>query len=151
MRRRHLGRDKELEVFIVVDHLITELNENLRTLLLDLLGKNRVKHGIECLCSILKDDWVTVLDTNFKATRHNIGGHGRFDNREIGIAFLLLLVLSLQPLVSLHLRVDHKRPPLRVIENNCVLDRELVRGQAARGPLHDLDLLTQDLCQIDIL
>jgi len=112
MRRWHLCCDEELEVFVVVDRLFTELHEELRALLLDLLGEDRLQHGIEGLSRVFIDHGVAVLDRDFETAGHDVTSHRGLQDGKIGVVLLLLLVLVLEPLVSLHLRVNHQGPPL---------------------------------------
>ena len=62
MRCRHLSCDEEFEVIVVLDHLVTEFHQCFRALLFDLLGQKGIKHGVETLDSIFKDNWVAHCD-----------------------------------------------------------------------------------------
>lgn len=66
VRSWHFSGHEELELFAIGDHLVTEFDEHLTALLLNLFGKNRVEHGIKALSCIFKDDWVTHVNAGLK-------------------------------------------------------------------------------------
>jgi len=51
----------------------------------------------------------------------------------------------------LHLRINHKRPSVRVIVNNGVLSREGILGKLINLPFLDLYRLSQDSGEIALL
>ena len=157
VRRWHLCGDVELEVIVIGDDLISELHQELITLLLNLLAKQWVEGWVEVLSSILKDDWNTVLDGVLKDSVHNLWIHGWLDRLEALLVTLTTSILGkllefvLKPNVSLHLWINHERPSIRVVEDDSVLNGELVLRKTLTGPLTDLDLVSKHFLKTDVL
>jgi len=126
MGSRHLGGDEELEVSAVWDSSLVEVDEVVSSSLLDLLGDNGLQHGIESLSSINKNDGVTESEGSLKLPAHDLLLHAGLDDLHVRI--FALGVCGHQPVIALHLGVDHEGPSVRVIPNNSVLSGEGILG-----------------------
>jgi len=76
----HLGGDEELEVSTVGDSSLVEVDEVVRSSLLDLLGDNRFQHGIKGFSSIHKNDGVSESEGSLQLPAHNLLLHARLDD-----------------------------------------------------------------------
>jgi len=126
MRSGHFGGDEELEVRVVVNSNLVKVDEVISTSLLDLLGDNGLKHGIEGLSSIDKNDWVSESKRLFQVSAHDLLLHGGLDDLE-GRLFTLS-VGGHKPVISLHLGVNHERPSVGIIVDNGIFGGESILG-----------------------
>ena len=56
-----------------------------------------------------------------------------------------------QPLVSLHLWINHEAPPVGILPDNCILSRKVVLRKAIAGPLCNFDLISEDRNNIKVV
>lgn len=66
MRARHLGGDVELEVGVERNTRVTEFNVHFTALLFNLFSEQGIKQGVECLVSVLKNNWITECNRILK-------------------------------------------------------------------------------------
>ena len=109
MRTRDLGRNVELKVQAVRLEAIAEFDHPFTALFLELLGEQRIKHRVKGLISIFEDNDVPKAHCIFDDSRHKFLLSGRLDDLNTLFAALGIAQLD-QPLVSLHLWVNHKAP-----------------------------------------
>lgn len=126
MRSGHLGGNEELELRVVVNSNLVEVDEVISTSLLDLLGDNGLKHGVEGLSSIDKNDGVSESQGLFQVSAHDLLLHSRLDDLEV--RFFSMRVSGHKPVDCLHLGVNHEGPSVGVIVNNGVLSGERILG-----------------------
>lgn len=79
MGRWHLSSDIELEFLMEGDRLVSKFDQQIISLLLNLLGQDGVEVWIESLSCVLKYDWSSISDTVLEKTIHLLGVHGGFD------------------------------------------------------------------------
>ena len=143
MRVGQLGAKVHLEVVVPVHLLVPEL-DCLRPGGLvdhDVLLQHRIDHRVDVLVQVLKEERQAVLHRQLELLQ------------EVGVVERLYLALeilpltSLDPIHSLHLRIDAKREPARSRGQDAVLHRQLVGWQTVRSPLPSLHLARQDILE----
>jgi len=102
--------------------------------------KQRLQRRIQLLAHILEQHGRPKLDRVLQIAHH-------VPVRQLNARQLVLLLRVLDPAVGLALRIDHQRPPLRVVNNNGVVNAEGVLGQAENIPLLNFDGLSERLAQ----
>jgi hypothetical protein len=104
------------------------------------LTKERFQHWIESFDRVLKQERDTLLDAVFNRSGLGLGILGWLDGSDLGI-----LVHVLDPVIALHLRIDHERPSLRVVLDNCVLYGEGFLRKFLDEPVLDLYFTLNDV------
>ena len=100
------ARDVKLELLVVFDDRIAQADRHDAARLKDLLEQHRLEHWVEFLKHILAERRVAELQGVLERARKiGIGELKRHETR--GLAHVL------DPLVGLHLRIDHERPAAR--------------------------------------
>ncbi len=138
MRVAEFGSYEKPEVRVIVNIAVAEFkNEALATLDLR-LGKNGLNSRIEFLSDILDHEWYALRNRHFEYFEV-------FLIREFLDLDAALGVHLADPLVSLSLWVNVKRPSARLECNDCVFNREIVRWEELLVPLTDLDGVAESI------
>ena len=132
MRVAQLGRHEELEVLVVLDGAVAQLDRQDAARLEDLLEQHGLEHRVELLGHVLEQRGLAELQRVLEHARKVAVGELERDQAELAVAVL-------DPLVGLHLRVDHERPAPRLRDHDAVVDGEHVVGQPVDVPRADLD------------
>jgi hypothetical protein len=74
---------------------------------------------------------------------------GRLDDLNTLFAALGIAQLD-QPLVSLHLWVDHEAPAVRVLPDDCILSGERILWKSVTRPLCNPDWVSKDIYNIQL-
>jgi len=145
VRPGKLGGDIEAELLVVLNVRVSELQGPHASLLVDLLSEERVNEWIEGFGCVLEDDWEAHGDANLELSAHQLGLHGWLDCPKISFLHCF------DPNVSLHLRVEHQWPSVRIVHDDTVVHRELFIRQVVNLPLLDLGGNTQNTGELELL
>mmetsp|Transcript_21643 Transcript_21643/g.60151 ORF Transcript_21643/g.60151 Transcript_21643/m.60151 type:complete len:1518 (+) Transcript_21643:2277-6830(+) len=127
-----LGRHVQLKVGRPLDGRVSQAHHGEGALFEGCLLQHGVQDGIEHLLDVFQQYGISELDGVLQVPDVV---HVQTQDLELGALGLL------HPLVGLHLRVDHERPPSGVVEDDGVVDAELVVRQRIDHPLADLHLV----------
>eukprot|EP00964_Phaeocystis_antarctica_P055484 scaffold32640_cov63-Phaeocystis_antarctica.AAC.2 len=136
VRVAQLGRHEELEVLVVLDGAVAQLDRHDASRLEDLLKQHGLEHRVELLAHVLEQRGLAELQRVLEHAREVAVGELERDQAELAVAVL-------DPLVGLHLRVDHERPAARLRDHDAVVDGEHVVGQPVNVPRADLDRVAE--------
>ena len=143
MRVGQLGAKVHLEVVVPVHLLVPEL-DCLRPGGLvdhDVLLQHRVDHRVDVLVQVLKEERQAVLHRQLELLQE-VSVIER-----LHLALEILPLAPLDPVHSLHLRIDAQREPARSRGQDAVLHRQLVGRQTVRRPLPSLHLARQEILE----
>ena len=124
MRVVQLRRQVEPKFLRVGDQSVTESEPPDRAFLDDLLLQNGLEQLVNCCAHILQQDGVPKRDGVLKLVRQLICALGRLKDEQVSLS-----LHGLDPVVRLHLRVDHERPPGRILKDYSIVNRERVIGK----------------------
>ena len=132
VRVGQLGRHVVLEVVVVRDGVVADLHDDVAALLERLLEQDGLERGVEVLEHVLHDDGLAEAHRVLERAQELLVGRLARLHARLGLHVL-------DPLVGLPLRVDAERPAEGRREDDAVLRREAVGGQAVdlpRAQLH---------------
>lgn len=126
----HLGREVrswqlsghiESEVLAIFDRGVTQFEGPHISFFVNLFSKQGLNNWIKLLGSIFKYDGNTLWNTNLEHLVHLFSFHSWLDRSEI-----ILSLHGFDPNVSLHLRIEHERPPIGVIHDDTVIHSKVL-------------------------
>ena len=144
MRVRHLGGDVELELVVVGDVRVSELEEQLRSLLERLSQQDGLQRGVQLLLDVLEQARLAEPDAVFEGLQEV--PLSQLDDLQV-----VLLLQDLEPSVGLGLGVDDQGPSSAVLDDDSIDRGEQVGRQAVVLPLPDLHLFSQDPLEGEVL
>ena len=127
-----LGRDIKLKVLMVRNNRVAQLDHQTSRLPESLPQQHRLQRRIQLGGDVLEQTRLAETDRVLQAPQEVPVG-------QLDYVQAVLLLQVLHELVALALRVNEQRPPLRVLDNDAVLDGEGVLGQARQLPRADFD------------
>mmetsp|Transcript_98393 Transcript_98393/g.212145 ORF Transcript_98393/g.212145 Transcript_98393/m.212145 type:complete len:1113 (+) Transcript_98393:229-3567(+) len=142
VRVRQLRRDVEREVLRPLDRGVAEAHHQQRALLEGRLLQHGVQDGVENLLDVLDQHRVPELDAVLELA-HVV--HRQAQHLE------LVTPRPLDPLVGLHLRVDHERPAAGIVQDDGVVDGKPIVREGVDHPLPDLDLIADAVLEVELL
>jgi hypothetical protein len=144
VRFSELGGHVESKVSAELDLLITNLDSPHTSFFLDLFTHKWLNNWVKGLIAILQDYWISERHTVLKDSCLHFDVHGWLD--DLKLVFLLHL---LDPSVTLHLRVNHKRPSIRVIHDDSIVYSKLLLRKFLNEPSLDLDSISKNLLETE--
>ena len=124
MRPAEFGCHVKLKVEREVYHFIPKLHRIGAPLFNEFLLQNAFENGVNCFANIFQQNWLPKLN---RVLQTQIDLVCRLSGPQHDNFAMLLHVLY--PGVSLRLRVDHERPPRRVLQNYGIIYAEVVVWQ----------------------
>jgi len=83
VRSGHLRRDEESKVLVVQNRRLVEVDEVLGTSLLNVLGDDRLQHGVKRFMRVHKNDWVSKLESSLHPAANKLHFHGRLNDLQL--------------------------------------------------------------------
>ena len=141
------GGHVESEVLIVEHFFFAQIEHLLAGNGLQGLVQYWLKRRVYILVNILQDDHIASRNRKLDCGHHFIAR--RVQNDQLG--FIDLSLHALYPSVSLHLRVDHKRPASSLRHEHAIFFGKLIVWQPLEGPFQKFDWLHEEIREVPIL
>ena len=144
--RIRVGRGhEEFEFRVVVQLLVSQLNDVRPALFDQVLVQDGIDGWVELSADVLYEDPLSELDGLLNGSHDiPIGGLQHLD------AFGSLFPHVPDELVGLVLRVDHQRESLGVLYDDSILNRCIVLGQAVDVPVLNGDWVSHEILQVGV-